>query len=79
LIASTICSSATLSAPVLLPLFVLCLRPHRAVKLVPDCAELAHFHFVLLYDAASDSCAYEDDIAGCERGLGIERTAAALL
>jgi hypothetical protein len=52
---------------------------HRAVKLVPDCAELAHFHFVLLYDAASDSCAYEDDIAGCERGLGIERTPAAPL
>jgi hypothetical protein len=38
--------------------------------------ELAHFHAMLLYDydnAASDSYAYEDDIAECERGLAVSR------
>ncbi|KAK3150574.1 hypothetical protein QOZ80_3AG0234970 [Eleusine coracana subsp. coracana] len=44
----------------------------RAVDLAPDSVELAHFHALLLYDAAPDSCAYEDVIAECERGLSIE-------
>uniref|UniRef100_A0A453IUY7 DUF627 domain-containing protein n=1 Tax=Aegilops tauschii subsp. strangulata TaxID=200361 RepID=A0A453IUY7_AEGTS len=44
----------------------------RAVELAPDSLELAHFHALLLYEAASGNRDYEDVIAECERGLRIE-------
>ncbi|XP_010229142.1 uncharacterized protein LOC100846067 isoform X2 [Brachypodium distachyon] len=44
----------------------------RAVDLAPDSVELAHFRAMLLYEAASDNRSYEDVVAECERGLGIE-------
>ncbi|TVU48283.1 hypothetical protein EJB05_07913, partial [Eragrostis curvula] len=44
----------------------------RAVDLAPDSVELAHFHAMLLYDAAPDARGYDDVVAECERGLSIE-------
>ncbi|KAL6901790.1 hypothetical protein ACP4OV_004666 [Aristida adscensionis] len=44
----------------------------RAVELAPDSVELAHFHAMLLYEAAPDARGYEDVVAECERGLNIE-------
>ncbi|KAL6648750.1 hypothetical protein ACP70R_012974 [Stipagrostis hirtigluma subsp. patula] len=44
----------------------------RAVELAPDSVELAHFHAMLLYEAASDARGYEEVAAECERGLNIE-------
>ncbi|KAJ1298649.1 hypothetical protein BS78_01G469700 [Paspalum vaginatum] len=44
----------------------------RAVELAPDSVELAHFHAMLLYDAANDARGYEDVVSECERGLSIE-------
>jgi len=44
----------------------------RAVELAPESIELAHFHAMLLFDAANDGCAYEEVVAECERGLSIE-------
>ncbi|ONL94023.1 Ubiquitin carboxyl-terminal hydrolase-related protein [Zea mays] len=44
----------------------------RAVQLAPDSIELAHFHAMLLFDAATDSRAYDEVVAECERGLSIE-------
>lgn len=44
----------------------------RAVELAPESIELAHFHAMLLYDAANDARAYEEVVAECERGLSIE-------
>jgi len=44
----------------------------RAVELAPESIELAHFHAMLLFDAANDGCAYEEVVAECERDLSIE-------
>ncbi|XP_021306691.1 uncharacterized protein LOC8059839 isoform X3 [Sorghum bicolor] len=44
----------------------------RAVELAPESIELAHFHAMLLFDAANDARAYEEVVAECERGLSIE-------
>ncbi|XP_025792659.1 uncharacterized protein LOC112873810 isoform X4 [Panicum hallii] len=44
----------------------------RAVELAPDSVELAHFHAMLLFDAATDARGYEDVVSECERGLSIE-------
>ncbi|XP_035817966.1 uncharacterized protein [Zea mays] len=44
----------------------------RAVELAPDSIELSHFHAMLLFDAATDTRAYEEVVAECERGLSIE-------
>uniref|UniRef100_A0ACD5WEL1 Uncharacterized protein n=1 Tax=Avena sativa TaxID=4498 RepID=A0ACD5WEL1_AVESA len=44
----------------------------RAVDLAPDSLDLAQFRAMLLYETASDSGAYEEVIAECERGLKIE-------
>jgi len=44
----------------------------RAVELAPDSVELAHFHAMLLYDAATDARGYEEVVSECERGLSIE-------
>lgn len=44
----------------------------RAVELAPDSLELAHFHALLLYEAASGNRDYEDVVTECERGLSIE-------
>ncbi|RCV46398.1 hypothetical protein SETIT_9G528400v2 [Setaria italica] len=44
----------------------------RAVELAPDSVELAHFHAMLLFDAATDARGYEEVVSECERGLSIE-------
>ncbi|CAN6285585.1 unnamed protein product [Urochloa humidicola] len=44
----------------------------RAVELAPDSVELAHFHAMLLFDAATDARGYEEVVTECERGLSIE-------
>jgi len=44
----------------------------RDVELAPESIELAHFHAMLLFDAANDGCAYEEVVAECERDLSIE-------
>jgi hypothetical protein len=44
----------------------------RAVELAPESAELAHFHAMLLYDAAPDSCAYEAAPTGGRRRFAPE-------
>ncbi|CAL4912733.1 unnamed protein product [Urochloa decumbens] len=44
----------------------------RAAELAPDSIELAHFHAILLFDAATDARGYEEVVTECERGLSIE-------